>query len=151
MRIYSPILCALTFPKGNGICSEEIENIFKTASRVLPWWCHPDLCNQVSVQGSKRLHILLHLSTVIQFLGVRHGNHKKQWPCANITSSSATSSEMNYSRLPTFSQRRDFHVRKEGQWMWGLLFLSWRIRGFCALQSVQTKNEREKRKKVMQQ
>lgn len=38
MLIYSPILRALTIPKGNGICCEQIKSILQTASCELPWW-----------------------------------------------------------------------------------------------------------------
>lgn len=68
----------------------------------------------ISDQVSKWLQIFLHLSSVTQFLGARYGNHKKLWPFANITSSSATSSEINYSRLSTFSQRWDFSCQQRG-------------------------------------
>lgn len=101
----------------------------------------------ISDQVSKWLQIFLHLSSVTQFLGARYGNHKKLWPFANITSSSAISSEINYSRLSTFSQRWDFSCQQRGTVEVGTLFQSWRIRGFHALQSVQTKNGREKQKK----
>lgn len=101
----------------------------------------------ISDQVSKWLQIFLHLSSVTQFLGARYGNHKKLWPFANITRVLPPVQKLITQGYPLFHRGEIFHVSKGELWKWGLLFQSWRIRGFHALQSVQTKNGREKQKK----